>query len=72
MLYAQRLRELREAHGLSQTDIARVLHTTQSQISKWENGVSTMRTRYYVALAKYYNVSLDYIAGLTDTPWKLR
>ena len=31
-----------------------------------------MRTRYYVALAKYYNVSLDYIAGLTDTPWKLR
>ncbi len=37
----------------------------------FENGEKTMKTHEYIELAKYYNLSLDYIAGLIDTPLKL-
>ena len=36
MIFYQRLRDVREDHDLSQTQIAEVLHTTQAQYSRWE------------------------------------
>ncbi|MBE6625953.1 MAG: helix-turn-helix transcriptional regulator [Ruminococcaceae bacterium] len=72
MNYCKRLRDLREDHDLSQEDIARLLGTTRQQVGKWENGTQKMGIDKYVKLAEYYNVSLDYLAGLTDTPRKLR
>lgn len=67
----QRLKDLREDHDLKQTDIAKLLETTRQQIGKWENGVQSMGIDKYITLAKFYNVSLDYLAGLVDTPKKL-
>ena len=67
----QRMKDLREDRDLSQEDIAKVLQTTQEQISKYETGRQMMGIDKYVKLAKYYNVSLDYLAGLIDTPKKL-
>ena len=67
----QRMKDLREDHDLSQEDIAKVLQTTQEQISKYETGRQMMGIDKYVKLAKYYNVSLDYLTGLIDTPKKL-
>ena len=67
----QRLKDLREDHDLKQTDIAKLLGTTRQQIGKWENGVQSMGIDKYITLAKFYNVSLDYLAGLVDTPKKL-
>ena len=67
----QRLKDLREDHDLKQTDIAKLLGTTRQQVGKWENGNQSMGIDKYVTLAKYYNVSLDYLAGLVDTPKKL-
>jgi transcriptional regulator with XRE-family HTH domain len=67
----QRLRDLREDHDLKQADIARLLQTTQEQISKYEMGKQMMGIDKYIKLAKYYNVSLDYLTGLIDTPRKL-
>ncbi len=67
----QRLKDLREDKDLKQTDIAKLLGTTRQQIGKWENGIQSMGIDKYITLAKFYNVSLDYLAGLVDTPKKL-
>ena len=67
----QRLRDMREDHDLTQDDIAKVLQTTQEQVSKYEIGKQMMGIDKYIKLARYYNVSLDYLAGLIDTPRKL-
>ena len=71
MTYYQRMKDLREDHDLSQEDIAKVLQTTREQISKYETGKQMMGADKYIKLAKYYNVSLDYLMGLIDTPTKL-
>ncbi len=68
----ERLRDLREDRDLKQTDIAELLKTTRQQISKWETGVQMMGVDKYIELAKFYNVSLDYLLCLTDTPRKLK
>ena len=67
----QRLRDIREDHDLSQADIAKLLQTTQEQISKYETGKQMMGVDKYIKLAKFYNVSLDYLTGVIDTPRKL-
>ena len=68
----QRLRDMREDHDLTQEDIARVLQTTRTQVSKYELGKQMMGVDKYIKLAKFYNVSLDYLTGVIDTPRKLR
>ncbi len=65
------LRQIREDHDLTQADIAEVLKTTKQQVSKWETGVQMMGVDKYEILAKYYNISVDYLLGLIDTPRKL-
>ena len=60
----KRLKDLREDHELLQSDVAKILDTTQKQYSRWETGE-------FEILAKYYNVTIDFIAELTDTPSKL-
>lgn len=71
MQYYERLRDMREDHDLKQSDIAKLLQTTQEQISKYETGKQMMGVDKYMILAKYYNVSIDYLTGLIDTPKKL-
>ena len=68
----ERLKHIREDHDLTQKDIADILQTTRQQISKWETGTQMMGIDKYITLAKHYNVSLDYLAGLTDIPRKLK
>ena len=41
-------------------------------MSKWETGVQMMGVDKYITLAKYYNISVDYLLGLIDTPRKLK
>ena len=67
----QRLKDLREDHDLTQADIAEILQTTQEQVSKDEIGKQMMGVDTYIKLAKFYNVSLDYLTGVIDTPKKL-
>ena len=71
MNHYDRLKDLREDHDLTQTDIAKLLDTTRQQVSKWETGAQMMGVDKYIKLAKYYNVSADYLLGLIDTPKKL-
>lgn len=72
MNHYERLKDMREDHDLTQDDIADVLKTTRQQVSKWETGVQMMGVDKYITLAKYYNVSADYLLGLIDTPRKLK
>ena len=72
MLFYQRLRDVREDHDMSQTQIAEILHTSQEQYSRWERGAYQMPIEHYKTLAKYYNVSIDYLAGVLETPRRLR
>lgn len=66
-----RIRDLRIDADLTQKDIATVLKTTFQYYNKYETGVRPMPMDRYVTLAKFYNVSLDYLCGLTATPKKL-
>lgn len=56
---------------MKQTDLANILQTNWQQISRWETGEQMMGVDKYIKLAIYYNVSVDYLLGLIDTPRKL-
>ena len=66
MAYYRRIRELREDNDKTQREIAEYLGTPYQYYSVYEKGGSEISFERAIALAKYYNVSLDYIAGLTD------
>lgn len=66
-----KIRNLREDRDLSQAEIAKVIKTTQQQYSKIENGKADISGEKLKLLAKYYNVSVDYILGLTKEPRQL-
>lgn len=72
MEYYKRLKDIREDNDLTQADIAEFLQTTKQQVSKWENGIQIIGVDKIIKLAKYYNISADYILGLTDIPKKLK
>lgn len=62
----QRIADLREDADLKQETIAKLLETSQTQYSRWERGEREIPFHHVITLAKYYKVSLDYIAGLTN------
>ena len=68
-----RLKELREDNDLKQKDLADFLHIKQNTYSQYENELRQLPTDILIALAKYYNVSTDYILNLTNvkTPYPL-
>lgn len=72
MTYYERLKDIREDRDLTQKDIATLLGTTRQQVGKWESGMQMMGVDKYIKLAFFYNVSVDYLLGLIDTPRKLK
>lgn len=66
MAYYRRIRELREDSDKTQREIAEYLGTPYQYYAVYEKGGSEISFERAIALAKYYNVSLDYLAGLTD------
>ena len=62
-----RLKELREENGISQKNIAEILHIKQNTYSQYETGTRQIPIDLLIILAKYYNVSVDYILNLTDS-----
>ena len=71
MQFHQRLRDIREDNDKTQTEIAELLGTTRQQYSRWESGAWQMPIENYKLLAEFYNISIDYLAGLIDTPHSL-
>ena len=66
MNYAERIRALREDHDLTQTTIASLLKVGQRTYCDYELGKTRIPVDSLILLATLYNVSMDYICGLTD------
>ena len=67
-MYFQRLRDLREDHDMDQTQVAALLHTSQTVYSRYERGFQTIPVEHLLILADFYGVSTDYILGRTNDP----
>lgn len=65
-MYFQRLRDLREDADLNQTQVAKLLFTSQTVYSRYERGVLTIPVEHLLILADFYDVSTDYILGRTN------
>ena len=65
MLY-RRIRELREDNDKTQAEMAALLHCSQQAYSNYELGQRDIPTDILIKLSKFYNVSVDYILGITD------
>lgn len=64
----KRIRELREDRDYYQKELAEILKCTQQQYSEYEKGKRLIQVDRLILLAKFYNVSVDYILELTDNP----
>lgn len=71
MFYYQRLKDLREDNDKTQDEIAKVLGISRQHYSLYERGERELPMHHFKTLAKYYNVSLDYLSDLIEVPRKL-
>ena len=64
----RRIRELREDNDLTQKQVAKELNCSQQMYSNYELGQRDIPTDILIKLSRLYNVSVDYILGITDSP----
>ncbi len=62
-----RIRDLREDRDLNQTEVAKMLGMSQTGYSKYETGENDIPTAILIKLARFYNTSVDYLLGETDS-----
>lgn len=67
-IFAIRVKELRKQRRLSQTELGEVLGLTHKSISTIESGVRGTTIEKLILLAKFFDVSTDYLLGLKDEP----
>ena len=61
-----RIRELRRSHNMSQEALGTIINTTQQAVSKMEKDTGAISTDLLIRIAEYFNVTTDYILGLSD------
>ena len=66
MYFYKGIQDARKSHGLLQSDIAKILGITTQQYQLYESGKREIPAHKLIALADYYNVSVDYLLGRTD------
>lgn len=66
MNYIKRIRDLREDSDNTQEKIAQILGTSQTMYARYERGANELPIHHLITLAKFYNVSTDYILGLSN------
>ena len=66
--FGQRLRSIRKAHGENQEALGVFLDVGKSQISELERGSASTTLEKLSLICEHYNVSADYLLGLTDEP----
>ena len=62
----QRIRDLREDKDLTQREVGEAINVPQRTYAYYESGERMVPPQVLVALAQFYNVSVDYLLGLTD------
>ena len=72
MDYRTRIRNVREDRDLTQAAIGRVLQKSQQGYNHIEAGRAELKIEDLVRLCEFYNLTADYLIGLTDTPKKIK
>lgn len=62
--FAIRLKELRKENELTQMELAKAICVTQSMITRWEKDECEPTASAIIAIARYFNVTTDYLLGL--------
>lgn len=65
-IFAKRLKELREEKELSIQALAREIKIGASSLCRWENCQADVKGSQLIILARYFNVSVDYLLGLEN------
>lgn len=63
MKIAERLKELRQEHNLSQSALAKEIGVSQKAIDYWERGVNEPKATYIIKMADFFDISTDYLLG---------
>ena len=66
MRYVKIMRDLREDHDLTQSQVATILGTSQTMYARYERGANELPIRHLLVLCDLYKVSADYFLGRTD------
>lgn len=65
-IFCERLKELRIEKSVGQIELATKINVSKGIISLWENGLREPKLSNLIALAKFFEVSLDYLVGLEN------
>ena len=68
MNYRERIKNIREDRDLTQTQIGKILSKSQQGYNHIETGRAELKIEDLILLCKYYDLSADYLIGLTDNP----
>ena len=71
MDYRTRIRNVREDRDLTQAEVGQLLQKSQQGYNHIEAGRAELKIEDLIRLCKFYNLSADYLIGLTDTPEQL-
>lgn len=66
-IFGKRLKEIRLKNDELQSDLAQILKVDTSMISLWENGKNYPEVKKLIEIAEHYNISIDYLLGLSET-----
>jgi transcriptional regulator with XRE-family HTH domain len=64
--FAVRLKELRKERGLTQNKLAKKIYISKPTVCAYENGYRIPRADVVVDFARFFNVSADYLLGMSD------
>lgn len=65
-MYWERIEHLRTDHDLTQQQVANILQCQREVYRRYEKGIRDLPLAFAIVLAQHYDVSIDYIVGLTD------
>jgi len=65
-IFGKRIKELREEKCLGQKELAQILNTSKQNISRWEKGYFEPDQKTIVLIAKFFDISTDYLFGLEN------
>ncbi len=64
--FSERLKELRQERGLSILQLSKSINVSDATICRWENNINDIKSEQLIEVAKFFDVTTDYLLGLED------